>query len=108
MSEKVFFHTAHKALWNWVSNNPRKELVYWPGWEKNGGNVNLGRSYSFECEYAENNCSDCPLVWPGANCTNETVDNIFGQWVMCFYSSDASKFAAQIRDLPVREGVVCK
>ena len=61
MSEKVFFHTAHKALWNWLSKNPEMDKEYWPGWLDNGGNVKPALYDCFACEYAY--CYMCPILW---------------------------------------------
>ena len=41
MSEKVFNHTAHKELWNWLSINTDQVKANWPGWSYNGGVMTL-------------------------------------------------------------------
>jgi len=110
VSEKVFNHTAHKALWNWLSKHPGKNKNDWPGWEYNKGKVSRVRSSCFACEYAGNRpgCAECPLDWGiGEFCST----GAFYEWEKEFKRECFDKltiFAAQIRDLPVREGVVCK
>ena len=116
MSEKVFFHTAHKALWNWLSKNPdhKTKKRHWPGWDFNGGNVKKTDSDCFACEYQDSIdpiydtlCTSCPIVWPNnAKCGH--VKGVFDAWEYSRNEETRSKRAAQIRDLPVREGVVCK
>ena len=108
MSEKVFFHTAHKALWNWLSINTDQVKANWPGWSYNGGVISKVIGDCFACEFCSD-CDDCPILWKkdGTCMLSE-----YGQWVEAKNerksNSFISKLAAQIRDLPVREGVVCK
>ena len=119
MSERVFFHTAHKALWNWLSKHPVREKLEWPGWKRNGGNVKDSSSNCLACDFAgevEDDedvldvCDCCPLDFPYKRCvrgkSGET--GLFRQWGKSNISWRRSDLAAQIRDLPVREGVVCK
>ena len=110
MSEKVFFHTAHKALWNWLSKHPGKNKNDWPGWEYNKGKVSRVRSSCFACEYVVNrpDCAECPLDWGiGGGC----FAGGYYEWKNAFDNECFDKLiilAAQIRDIHVREGVVCK
>ena len=112
MSEKVFFHTAHKALWNWLSKNPEMTKDNWPGWGFNGGKVAHVKSSCFACGYfglklRADDCEVCPLLWGERHCSN----GLYRDWEDAMGIEQyevVSKLAAQIRDLPVREGVVCK
>ena len=63
MKAKYFHHTAHKALWNWLSKNPKRYKAEWPGWSRNGGKVYLGMSACLACNYSAYDCKGCPLVW---------------------------------------------
>ncbi len=112
---KVFNHTAHKALWNWLSKHPdhKTKKKHWPGWSPNRGNVKPNDSDCFACEYVDSIdpnshcCGNCPIVWPNnAVCGN--YKNVFDNWFSSHDTETRAKLAAQIRDLPVREGVVCK
>ena len=106
MSEKVFFHTAHKALWNWLSKHPEMVKEDWPGWESNGGNVTCTINQCFACEY-DKDCVGCPLYWPNSIFCMLPKGIGFKFYRSC-NNEERSILAAQIRDLPVREGVVCK
>ena len=37
MNKKIFNHTGHKELWNWLANNPTMEKTDWEDWSYNGG-----------------------------------------------------------------------
>lgn len=103
-----FNHSGHKALWNWLADNPNKDKRDWPGWEQF-----CATDDCFACEYVGQggcpgmNCGrKCSLIWPDGTCGKNI--GLFHQW------EDAegifkkrSALAAQIRDLPVREGVEC-
>ena len=127
MSEKVFFHTAHKALWSWLSKHPEMGKEDWPGWENNGGNVRNNIFDCLACEYVGTTvtedgytcagCSDknkCPLIWPCKTNQLPCLESFYAEWDEQVEHEDEmdkdgrADFAAQIRDLPVREGVVCK
>lgn len=111
-----FNYTGHKALWDWLSKNPDKTKDDWEGWKYNGGQYEVPKSFCFACKYAyENNdgddyciryCYRCPLVWPYDIKCGESILSLYQGW-----TSEPpilqlkSKLAAQIRDLPVRDGV---
>ena len=117
--EKVFNHTAHKALWNWLSKNPDKEKIEWPGWEWNGGKYDDSiRNGCFACMYTFNpyegniNCHKCPVIWPdNIRCNYCNEEGYVGLYIKYMEENldfpRRSELAAQIRDLPVREGVKC-
>ena len=110
--ETVFNHTAHKALWNWLSKpeNAMKIKEDWPEWKFNGGNVGVVFNLCFACEYAQelsdyNACRHCPLIWPNNNPCRE-FRGLYAQWCE-EHPIKRTKLAAQIRDLPVKQGVKC-
>lgn len=115
MSAK-FDLTKHKALWNWLAEDPKRCKSQWPGW----GEI-LIEGYCYACKYdseiaeeenasmEENDCADCcdycPLIWPNNEiCSNK--NSIFRKW----YDNNTTKeeqvaIAHQIANLPIREGV---
>ena len=127
MGERIFNHTAHKALWDWLSKNPEKQKWDWPEWEENGGLYPIATNFCFACNYslvgyddlfdAKELCKCCPLEWPGADLKNiepdssPCEDSIYGRWRKKHdYSksyAEASMLSEQIRDLPIRNGVKC-
>lgn len=106
----VFNLTGHRALWDWLANNPKRAKYEWPGWQRNGGKYEIIDNYCFACDYAAKkglNCYKCPLVGWGSDgkfCIGRFERNLYGRWKDC-YLSERSELAAKIRDLPVREGV---
>ena len=50
---KYFHHTAHKALWNWLSMRDGRTKEAWPGWVQNGGKVQGGKKifHCVACKY---------------------------------------------------------
>ena len=109
--QHVFNLTAHRKLWNWLSKNPDKEKVNWPEWKRNGGKYeDVGINYCFCCQYVTypKVCEECPLVWTGKDCKCETGDDnpgLFEKWDCETNLQLRAELAAQIRDLPVKEGI---
>lgn len=108
--EKVFNHTAHRTLWQWLADNASIALVdkrNWPGWDRyedKTGNTCFACDYAGGCSY----CRNCPLVWP--NQKECTEGNLWDVWFDAMEEGKyetAATLAEQIRDLPVREGVEC-
>ena len=104
--------TAHKALWNWLAENPEKKKD-WPGWEENGGKVKsiAEDSYCFACHYASyvpySECEEaCPLQWgaPLYKCTHYDGHGLYDLWCKA-HGEKKKEYAKRIRDLHVREGV---
>lgn len=107
MKEPVFNHTAHKELWDWLSKNPDDGILDWHGWQ-------TGRRYdSFCCEYVGDlgfnaRCEKCPV-----DCTkqdyigDDCFNGLFEKFFHAKTKDDRKKYAEQIRDLPVKEGVKC-
>ena len=107
-----FDHTNHKKLWNWLAENPDKEMYDWP--EQNKRYENNEHLSNFACIYrnqvsAYRNCISCPLIWPeNKNSTRNCYDANSGLFNKYFYSRDLkerSKYAFQIANLPVKDGV---
>lgn len=113
--ESVFNHTAHKALWNWLSENPQESQLEWIGWKHNGGEYEIDEDSNdcFACDYvtSQESCKECPLLWPeGSKGCCYRIDNERGLHTKWCDETDLqrrSELAAKIRDLPVREGVKC-
>lgn len=111
-----FNHTAHKALWDWLAENPDREKEDWIGWEENGGDIDFDvENDCFACEYtvSENlgephycDCDKCPLDWEAEDC----LSGLYGEWSKAkFYQkSSCSRLARQIANLPVKPGVECE
>jgi hypothetical protein len=101
---KIFLHSRHIELWDWLVDHPDKEKWQWPGWK----DVPAQENDCFACGYSEfkNSCADCPLVWPDEDCYFDD-EYLFARWDRAEDLEEKAKLAAQIRDLPVREGVVC-
>ena len=107
---RIFNHTAHKELWNYLAENPTEYKVSWPGWEWNGGKYKKVNSYCFACEFTlGGTCCNCPLIWPGGYCTYEYNTSNYGlyrKWVEENISLEKrTSLALKIANLPVRDGV---
>ena len=124
--ERVFLHTLHRKLWDWLSKHPGHMKNDWPEW----ANIPIGiNSLCFACEYNdERECSEyCPLVWPTEEleggqgyitlCSSHG-GMLFTRWKSALeaylvHRDSARKdlviqLAEEIRDLPVRKGILCK
>lgn len=103
-----FNHTAHKALWIWLSENPKKSKKDWPGWKINGGKYSRIANYCFACEFTVvgGTCYDCPLIWPNRNCVgSKDSASLFVEWESTDNLEERASLALQIANLPVKEGV---
>lgn len=120
MKATVFNHTGHKELWDWLSKNPTMDKEQWPGWEYNGGTYKYATNSCFACDYSWGAyseteeydpsvlCKLCPIKWSG---TDDCEKSIYREWYEALYRKrydKTAKLAAEIRDLPVKEGVICK
>ena len=118
----IFNHAAHIELWDWLSKNPDKEKIDWPGWDIHGGAFNYKRTMNscFACETAQeiyrdrtdedgNMCMFCPLIWSDKQqfyCC-DYISELYGLWMEFKHYNDLRiKFAQQIRDLPLKENVL--
>lgn len=107
-----FNHTAHKALWNWLAENPHMEKEDWPGWEENGGHFSAW-SDCFACDYDIDSplalCGACPLDWGVFSHTYCCKSAAYGQWCDEELGTKLrSDLARQIANLPVKPGVECE
>lgn len=117
-----FNHTAHKALWNWLAENPDKVKDDWPEWEENGGSILYIHNDCFACEYATRTkpnwtqkCPYCPLEWPindegDRYCIDsDELTGLFIDYLEASSNPDLrATFALQIANLPVKPGVECE
>ena len=114
MDNKVFQHSLHRELWQWLADNPGMQKDDWPRWEINGGNVIFAYNDCFACNYAstENSlvlyrdidCDSCPLGWTKEYCCDEGAE--FDQWDFTLDPQERTRLALLIKDLPVKDGVV--
>ena len=109
---KPFLHSKHIELWTWLSHNPDKDKKEWPGWEdyRECGYVTID-SYCFACEYDyqfESNCENCSIIWndeESTNCCHK--DSPFRKYGDTDTKEERAKYALEIANLPVQEGVEC-
>jgi hypothetical protein len=97
---KPFNHTGHKDLWGWLAENPGQRKFAWPKWVELGGNIEMPYSACFACDYG---C--CPLDYED-NDPTACLGGLYDKYVNAKGKRRAA-LAAQIRDLPVRDGVTC-
>ena len=109
-----FDHTNHKKLWNWLAENPDKEKTDWPEWVYNEGHTHSVTVDCFACDYADEmrgKCGACPLIWPVNSDGQARCDLRGGLWEMWASirpskrSKNRVKYALQIANLPVKDGV---
>ncbi len=100
-SSRVFNHTAHKELWNYLAENPTKQKEDWPEWKVNGGKYSRVDGNCFACEFTiDDTCYDCPLIWPIDFCAS------YKKWAEEGISlEERTSLALQIANLPVKEGI---
>lgn len=58
----------HREIWTWLSENPSKTKIQWPGWEKYGIDPEDVENCCFLCEWSkldsgEVDCVACPGKW---------------------------------------------
>lgn len=98
----------HRELWDWLSKNPNEDKEDWPGWKDFDEDKVRANIHCFACAFTGNNpCRECLLVWPGMDCCSgeERGDNrgIYSIWGREANFDERTRFAEQIRDLPVRD-----
>ena len=99
---RVFNHTAHKELWNYLAENPTKWKEDWPKWKINGGEYSSVCHHCFACEFTVDNiCYDCPLIWPNGYCYE-----LYEKWAKEGISlEERTSLAIKIANLPVKNGI---
>lgn len=93
----------HKALWKWLSKNPKKGKLEWPRWVYNGGDVSAITGECFACEVGRKQalklytsmCKCCPITWGGSTCTR----GFFMLWVHTTDDKTRAKLAKKIASL---------
>jgi len=92
----------HRAMWNWLAENPSKEKKDWPGWD--GMDIGEVCGECFACEYSSG-CSECLFIWPGQDCCNRDDNNagLFEIWENQGNLEKRAVLALQIANLPERE-----
>ena len=107
MCKRVFNHTLHKELWNWLSENPTKTKFDWPKWKKLRKKP-IPTNYCFACEAAScKSCENCPLDW-GDRCSCISLNSPYNKYMAAQKYRDytlASAYAKQVAELPLREGI---
>ena len=100
--QRIFNHTAHKKLWNYLAENPTKQKEDWHGWEVNGGEYRWVCNHCFACEFTVDNiCYNCPLIWPDGYCYG-----LYEKWVKEGISlEERTSLALKIANLPVKNGI---
>lgn len=68
---RIFNHTMHKELWQWIADNPSAYAQQWPGWYEYGISKNAARDFNF--------CTACACVgmtrtWQTQFCNEYTHD----------------------------------
>ena len=113
LEPRVFNHTAHKELWNYLAENPTKQKEDWPEWKINGGKYSNVEYHCFACEFTiGGTCCDCPLIWPSDCCTDGYNTNNYGlykKWAKEGISlEERTSLALKIANLPVKKGIKTK
>lgn len=102
----LFFYSAHKEYWTWLSKNPDKHKHDWPGWDINGGQYNSNYNFCLACLYAkpdENDCDLCPLIFPTKKCNDE--NGLLINYMTAVSNEEKSKYALEIAELKIKEFV---
>ena len=127
---KIFNHTEHKKLWNWLADNPDKDITDSPFYGP------MACDYAYDEEYGETYCTHCPLIgWDADFDGNHYIgddpyrlgdcdyirkcrscpkcdrsEGLVLKYKDAKFTKDAAKvtnIARQIANLPVKEGVIC-
>ena len=101
----------HRELWGWLAENPMKDKLDWPGWERYDAPLNG----CFLCEYALkskkndsnrlNICDYCPVEFKETNdyprgTFGYCLGGLFIRWLWTTNPKERSRLASLIRDLP--------
>lgn len=106
----TFELTKHRALWNWLADNPGETKDDWPGWVVYHGRRYI-ENWCYACVYDTDKgdeeggsdcCEYCPLVWPGDLDCCEAY-SLYQEWRIAKEGADI--LAREIANLPVKEGV---
>jgi hypothetical protein len=102
----MFDRSLHKELWMWLSENPECDKNEWPQWKHNGGTIDNVGSLCFAC-FSCVECRDCPLVWIERTGSGycHSFRSPYNSWIGTEVSSERSRLAKEIAELPVKDGV---
>lgn len=96
----------HRELWGWLAENPMKDKLDWPGWERYDAALND----CFLCEYTSNKfskCEHCPVWFKENGFDRGTVPyclgGLFYRWEVATNLEERKRLAALIRDLPEKK-----
>lgn len=96
----------HREMWGWLAENPSADKADWPGWD----DIYLPypiRGLCFACEYTQRtmnkDCEECLFIWKTKKSHCCTDGSPFERWDYAIRPKTRSKYAAMIRDLPVRD-----
>ncbi len=91
----IKYRTLHKAMWQWLADNPTSKKGDWPGWIESG----YASHQCFACHVCGVRCSICPLDWPqGKDCSE--MDGLYKQWSRAETPEEASLAALAIKNVP--------
>jgi hypothetical protein len=97
----------HKALWNWLADNPAKGKQDWPGL-KTISKMKLKLPHymhflTFSCFACQAtpliggacfDCHNCPVDWKADKCTSD--GSLYKKWMYAKNAKDCSKYARLI------------
>ena len=125
MNRPAFNHSAHKALWSWLADNPDASKEDWPGWE---GVEDTPAQLCYACQYTHDlrsweiftqrgkpipdldfsvvDCARCPLIWGDSKKFKPSCMSFYADWLSACLPAGARAIAARrIAEAPVRSGV---
>jgi len=112
---KVFNHTGHFAMWDWLLEHPKADKNDWPGWRRNGGEYKHTCADCFACDIVPFDGPDCheggkcPLDWPeGCGCQfgiRRMPQSYFWRWTYSDNLAERTELAQLIRDVPIQKGI---
>lgn len=104
----------HRKMWGWLADNPDKFKEDWPEWKANGGRFVYRDNDCFLCDMYLDPDSDppCPkcVDWGVEMGKNVFEDDVpcemdgspFSNWRHTHSTEHRARFAAVIRDLPLK------
>ena len=96
----------HRKMWRWIAEETlkRKKKVWKENYFKEHPEYKeLPISLCWCCDYVDDKCSQCPLVWPDRTCFRK--DSLFVKW---FFEKDyekAAEYAREIAELEERKEI---
>ncbi len=101
----------HRKMWNWIAEETlkQKRKVEKSEYFKAHGITDIPLIECYCCEYAKNNCLNCPIDWGGefgACMSRDTADDRKGLYWLWLLEPDyltAAELAKKIAELPERK-----